>query len=137
MRSLTKCAALLAEAALLAAGCGGTSIVPDGPVNLEKLRDSNVPVFWVGESFAGLTLTYADNPGANRVLLAYGTCEAKGGSSCSPPLEIQSCLGYDTVSFLGRRSLAERAVTALKPFNEAARKIGKPLTKINSGIRCG
>jgi hypothetical protein len=137
MRSLTKAAAVLAAVAALAAGCGGSSILPDGPVKLDELRDSNVPVFWLGNSFSRLKLTYADNPGANRVLLAYGTCETHGDSSCSPPLEIQSCLGYDTVSLFGRRTLAERASKALKPLNEAARKIGKPLTKLNSGVRCG
>jgi hypothetical protein len=137
MRSLTKAAALLAAIAAVAAGCGGSSILPTGPVKLDVLRDSNVPVFWLGNSFSGLKLTYADNPGASRVLLAYGTCETQGNSGCSPPLEIQSCLGYDTVSLLGRRNLAERASKALKPLNEAARKIDKPLIKINRGVRCG
>jgi hypothetical protein len=135
MRSLTKRAAPLAALAVLAAGCGGSSIVPDGPVNLDTLRDSKIPVYYMGTSFEGLKLSYADLPGANRAVLTYGTCKASGGS-CSPPLEIQTCLGSDTVSFLGRHSLAVRASAVMKPLNAAARKIGKPLVKINRGLSC-
>jgi hypothetical protein len=126
---------LIAAIALLAAGCGGTSTVPDGPVNLDKLRASDIPVFYMGTSFSGLELSFADIPAGKRALLTYGTCQASGGT-CSPPLEIQTCLGSETVSFLGKRALAERASAALKPLNPAARKLGKPRVKINRGLSC-
>jgi hypothetical protein len=136
MRSLTKAAALLAAVATVAAGCGGSSVVPSGPVDLDKLRESKIPVYYLGESFSGLDLSYADTPGADRALLTYGTCKAESGSSCSPPLEIQTCLDSETVSLLGRQTLAERASSALRPLNKAARQIAHPRMTVNQGLRC-
>jgi hypothetical protein len=111
-------------------------VLPSGPVDLPKLRESSIPVFYLGESFSGLELTYADIPSENRVLVAYGTCEAESGSSCTPPLEILTCVSSETVALLGRQALAERASVALRPLNQAARRITNPRLKINKGPRC-
>jgi hypothetical protein len=135
MRSLTKAAVLIVAFTTMAAGCGGGAIVPDGPVNLDKLRRSTIPVYYVGEAFAGFNLTYADTRG-NGALLAYGTCKTTSDGGCSPPMEIQSCAGSDVVSLFGGRDLAARVAAALRPFNDAARKLGAPTVKMNTGLGC-
>jgi hypothetical protein len=137
MRSLTKAAPILAAVGVLTAGCGGSSVVPNGPVDLDKLRDSKIPVFYLGPSFSGHELSYADTPSEKRALVTYGTCKAPAGGNCSPPLEIQTCLSSKTVAMVGRQTLAERASSDLRPLNNAAKKIAKPHLKINEGLGCG
>ena len=123
---------LLIAIALVAAGCGGH-------VQLDKLRDSEVPVWYLGTSFEGYELTYADTDGVvNRVLVVYGTCDPPGGfmsdGGCVPPLELSTCAGSDTVVIYGDgHGLDLRAAKALRPLNDAARRIGKPYVQRGHG----
>jgi len=127
---LTKYGLLIAIAAV-AAGCGGH-------VELDKLRESKVPVWYLGTSFEGHELTYADTDGvADRVLVVYGSCDPPGGlfsdGGCVPPLELTSCAGSDTVVIYGAHGLDVRASEALRPLNAAAQRIGKPYVQRGYG----
>jgi hypothetical protein len=136
MRSLTKAALAVGVAGTIAAGCGGSSVVPTGPVDLAGLRKSKIPVFYLGKSFSGHELSYADSPAEKRALVTYGTCKAPAGGSCSPPLEIQTCLKSTTVAVVGDQALAEQASPALRPLNAAAKRIAQPQVRINKGLSC-
>jgi hypothetical protein len=92
----------------------------------------------LGRSFGGFALTYADTTAAEKALLAYGTCKAPGGGfgsegGCSPPLELVSCKGSDTVIIFPRGELTRRAANALRPLNDAARRVGKPHVQVDYG----
>jgi hypothetical protein len=131
-RSLTKCGAVSAAAAILA-GCGG------GHMQLDKLRESKVPVWYLGSSFEGNELTYADFDGVpERVLVVYGDCDPPGGffsdGGCVPPLELTTCAGSDTIVIYGDgHGLDRRAAKALRPLNGAAQRVGKPYVQFGYG----
>jgi len=137
---LTKPVALIAALASIVAGCGGTR-VPDGPVNLDGMRADSKPYYWVGESFEGLDLTYAERYSGRFSTLAYGTCEpprSEGG--CAPPLEIQNARCSSShginVAIFGRTRLARRAAKSLRPLNRAAREAPKPQATFDRSILC-
>jgi hypothetical protein len=61
-----------------ASACGG-----DSGTDIEELRASSAPVYWLGESFDGLPLTYSTER-----LLVYGDCEPESDTGCAPPLQL-------------------------------------------------
>jgi len=131
-RSLTKYAPFLLLAAF-AVGCGGR-------VQLDGLRKSDAPVYWLGSSFEGLELTYADTWGGDGALLVYGSCEPSGGflgdAGCTPPLQLRSCSGSDGVSLFGGQTLMRRAAKELRPLNAAAHRVGRPYIQFGHGSYC-
>lgn len=75
------------------AGCGSRRVPTDrlSEEDAKQVAKSvDVPLYYLGESFAGLPLTGADGDG-RRATLFYGTCKLSGGNepSCSVPLQIQ------------------------------------------------
>lgn len=76
--------------ALVIAIAGTGCSVGDGvKADLEAAREFNsYPLYWVGERFEGLDLSYVGLGGA-AVGFVYGTCDAHGDQGCAPPLQIQ------------------------------------------------
>jgi len=72
-------ASVLAALTLSVSACGGGA-----EADIDNLRDSGAPLYWLGKEFEGLPLTHADER-----LLVYGSCEAKSDTGCAPPLELQ------------------------------------------------
>ena len=113
--------------------CGGSR------VPLDKMRDDSRAYYWVGKSFAGLELTYAETYQGRFATLIYGTCEPPSDGGCAPPLEIQNvrCTsGSVTVTIFGRARLAARAEKALRPLNEAARNADTPIVSFDRSMLC-
>jgi hypothetical protein len=59
--------------------CGG-----DSGTDIDELRASGTPLYWLGEEFDGLPLTYTDER-----LFVYGDCEPESDTGCAPPLQLQ------------------------------------------------
>jgi hypothetical protein len=76
---------------LLAEGCSSG----EKKASVESLKDdTGLPMYYAGDSFAGLPLTHAEGWGspAGQPFFAYGTCEQPKGidaGGCAPPIEIQ------------------------------------------------
>jgi hypothetical protein len=111
---------------LAACGSSGTGSAPD----LTKFKDSAQPYYYVGSSFDGLRLTYAEPYDAAGVaFLAYGTCKPPPDGGCPAPLELQHrlCRGRVTVViFVGANptsARAGRAAQALRPLSKGARRV--------------
>jgi hypothetical protein len=119
--------------AVAISGCGGKS-------DLEALRDSAQPYFYVGTSFDGLDLTAVDNPPGRLVTLIYGTCEAGDDAGCTPPLEIQNktCATGETAVtiFADGNGRASRAAEALTPLNAAAGRAERPPITFDRSPAC-
>jgi hypothetical protein len=64
---------------LLVSACGG-----DSGTDVDELRASPAPIYWLGESFDGLPLTYSTER-----LMVYGDCEPESDTGCVPPLQLQ------------------------------------------------
>lgn len=116
------CATTIACVGLLA-GCGSAA-----PPELATVRASQLPYFFVGESFDGLDLTHVSPYDTQGVaFLIYGTCEASGDGGCAPPLELQHrmCGGrVGIVIYVGaepKPGRAARAAKALRPLSRGAR----------------
>jgi hypothetical protein len=81
---------VLAAAAALAGCASDTITIPDrSELDVAGLRaTARVRVYWVGEEFGGLPLSYA-----SETSVLYGTCEARGGwfsdGGCHVPIQIQ------------------------------------------------
>jgi hypothetical protein len=111
--------------AAVASGCGSQR-ARHGPIRLEKLRNAPYTYYYVGRSFEGLELTYADSTSKHRAAFVYGTCDAGGGlfreGGCAPPLEIENkACPVDTmvVTLYGDgHGRAARAAKALRRLNE-------------------
>jgi hypothetical protein len=126
--------------ALLLAACGDRSATaPTGPVLLAEMRGDTRPYYWVGESFDGLSLTYAKPYNGRFGTLMYGTCELPTGEGgCAPPLQVQNVLCTDGTATVALFSggLAARAAKALRPLNSAARQAGRPRVTLDRSVRC-
>lgn len=68
-----------------------------GLQNDEIARFSSFPLFWLGDSFDGLELTYVDevnrpallaSPAEHSVTFIYGSCEPTSEASCPAPIQI-------------------------------------------------
>jgi hypothetical protein len=97
--TLTKTLLAVASVFLLVSCGGGSVTVPSGPVRLAEMRADSRPYYWVGESFNGLELTYAEPYNGRFGNVGYGTCEAPTGlfaeSACALPLQVQNVLCAD------------------------------------------
>jgi hypothetical protein len=59
--------------------CGG-----DSGVDIDELRASGAPLYWLGEEFDGLPLVHASARG-----FIYGDCDPSTDTGCAPPLQLQ------------------------------------------------
>lgn len=87
-RSLRLLLVLIISGAALT-GCGDDR--PPAAVRAAHTAQRGVahPLFWVGETFAGLPLTHVSH-NHDQTTLIYGTCTPAGDMGCAPPLEIQA-----------------------------------------------
>jgi hypothetical protein len=60
-------------------GCG-----PWSSPDVDSLRNSSEPRYWLGQEFEGLPITHVDGG-----LIVYGDCEPQSDTGCAPPLELQ------------------------------------------------
>jgi hypothetical protein len=79
----------LASVALLSllsiAGCG----TQDRADELRRIAaNSDSPVYWLGEQFRGLPLTYVASVGRGEIELAYGTCATSWDQGCTAPIAL-------------------------------------------------
>jgi hypothetical protein len=73
-------AAAVATALLFSlSACGG-----DSGTDIDELRASGAPLYWLGEEFEGLPLVHASDRG-----FIYGDCDPGPDSGCAPPLQLQ------------------------------------------------
>lgn len=88
MRAMTRLAWAALGLAVLVTGCAER---PD-PKTLDELRtNSGPPIYWLGDAYGDLPLSYVDHFGKDSNFV-YGTCEVEmhgTEGSCSPPLAIQ------------------------------------------------
>jgi hypothetical protein len=120
-------------AVVAVSGCSVGHLLPAHSADLEKLERSNKPYFFVGRTFDGLELTHTETyetADDNTATLVYGDCEPVGDDGgCAPPLELQHRLCGDelaVVIYVGvdrKPGRAARAANALRPVNDAARRI--------------
>jgi hypothetical protein len=76
-------------AALALAGCGDT--LQDQPVAhnaLEQLIVAPYPVYWLGRSFDGLSITETTHDPSGAFSVQYGDCVEGGQSTCVPALRV-------------------------------------------------
>jgi len=112
----------VAAAAVALAGCGG--------VDIDELKSDPRPYFWLGKSFEGLPLTHSEHYVRGRASFIYGDCEATSDMGCAPPLEVQNvrcASGAAMVTMYGSRRTVDRATRSLRPLNDSAREVGRPL----------
>ena len=131
---------------MFGAGCmGGSNVCPNGPVEVERLRRSKAPYFWVGRTFDGLDLTHTEAYGdASKTVasLIYGRCEVAGGwfKDGAPPLELQHRLCGDeliVVIFVGAEPKPGRAARAeISPANERRGPPSEPRTAVGQSLPC-
>jgi hypothetical protein len=124
---------------------------------LSKARASRFPIYYAGRTFAGLPLTDVEVEGADRALIAYGTCRialpADGG--CSIPVQIQhfpfksedwrlavnchrrpSLLGVPTVRHDGLVLFTERQVVKIYARNPREdRRVALALRRVSDDKR--
>jgi hypothetical protein len=82
-------ALLLALCAGATGACGNT--VQDQPIphnTLETLLLARYPVYWLGRSFQGLTITEAARDPSGAFSVQYGDCLQGGQGTCVPPLRV-------------------------------------------------
>jgi hypothetical protein len=81
--------ALLAIAALALSACGDT--LQDRPIahnTLEGLIVAPYSVYWLGRSFAGLSITEATHDPSGAYSVQYGDCVEGGESTCVPAIRV-------------------------------------------------
>ena len=94
MRAASIIASLICAAALGA--CGDTLQERPIPHNvLEGLVVTPFPVYWLGGTFHGLSITAAERDSSGGVTVQYGNCLEGGQGTCVPPLsaEVMTCNG--------------------------------------------
>jgi hypothetical protein len=82
-------AALLGLCAIAFGGCGDT--LQDRPIphnTLESLLVAPYPVYWLGRSFQGMSITEAAHDPGGAFTVGYGDCVTGGQSTCVPPLRV-------------------------------------------------
>jgi hypothetical protein len=69
--------------------CGDT--LQDQPIphnTLESLMAAPYPVYWLGGSFQGLSITEASHDPGGAFAIQYGDCRVGGQGTCVPPLRV-------------------------------------------------
>jgi hypothetical protein len=102
------CVLALALSAALA-GCGG--VVERHQVShstLENMLVNPFPVYWLGGSFHGLTISEVFHDPSGAYSVQYGTCLQGGQGTCAPPLRIVTS---GDNSFLPGDGAVSRAIT--------------------------
>ncbi len=82
-------AVLLGLCSIALAGCGDT--LQDRPIPhnaLESLLVAPYPVYWLGHSFHGMSITEASHDPGGAFTVGYGDCVNGGQSTCVPPLRV-------------------------------------------------
>ncbi len=94
----------------------GGDAPPPGAADVRAAQDAvDFPIYWAGESVAGLPLTGVNRKGA-QVSILYGDCTPSGDSGCPLPVEIQTTSMCDRNPLIldvrPRESRRVRGVTA-------------------------
>jgi hypothetical protein len=108
-----------------AVGATGCSSGDDRSLNLDDLRNTEAPYYYVGSSFEGHDVSYIYRYRDGEGSIDYGTCEPPssglfGEGGCPVPLQLQHrlCLGVVTISIFGNAGIARRAAKALRPLSK-------------------
>jgi hypothetical protein len=87
IRALAALAAVLC--ALSLGACGNTIQAQPVPHNsLESMLLAPYPVYWLGGTFRGLSITEASHDPSGAFTVQYGNCLEGGQSTCVPPLKV-------------------------------------------------
>jgi hypothetical protein len=118
LRSLVR--ALSAVAVIT--GCAFAAGCSNGSLDVNDLRNSDAPYYYVGESFDGLRITHVERYQRGEATLIYGDCKARSDEGCAPPLELQHrlCHARVTVVIFASNGRAARAADALRPLSPGA-----------------
>jgi len=82
-------AALAALCTIALAGCGNVVQAKPIPHNiLESMLLAPYPVYWLGGTFQGLTVTEASHDPSGAFAVQYGDCLEGGQGTCVPPLRV-------------------------------------------------
>jgi hypothetical protein len=127
--------ALLGLCAIVLGSCGDT--LQDRPIphnTLESLLVAPYPVYWLGRSFHGMSITEAAHDPGGAFTVGYGDCVTGGQSTCVPPLRVVTSPDN---SFLAggtspKRSTSIRGVVAV--IAQAGRTIELPTAGVVVGI---
>ena len=119
------------------AGCAFVAGCSDGSPDVDDLRSSDAPYYYVGESFEGLEISHVERYQRDVATLVYGDCEARSDEGCAPPLELQHrlCRSTVTVVIFARDGRAARAADALRPRSRGANP-GRPKVALQRSPRC-
>jgi hypothetical protein len=76
--------------ALTVAACGSTlEEQPVAPSNLESfIAVREYPVYWLGNTFAGLSVSETSRDSGGAYTVQYGNCVSGGQFTCAPPLAV-------------------------------------------------
>ncbi len=108
--------ALLVTCAMALTACGNALRMQPIPHNvLEGLIVTPFPVYWLGGSFHGLTVTEASGDPSGGYSIQYGNCLEGGQGACVPALRVITSADNSFVPGLAapNRSIQLRGVTAL------------------------
>jgi hypothetical protein len=111
-------AALLALGlcALALGGCGNT--LQDQPIShttLEGLLLAPYPVYWLGDSFQGISITEASEDPSGAFTIQYGDCAEGGQNTCVPRLRVITSPDNSFIPFGSQphRAIRIRGVTGV------------------------
>jgi hypothetical protein len=123
--------------ALALAGCGSTlEDQPLAPSSLESLiATREYPVYWLGKSFSGLSVSEASRDRSGAYTVQYGNCIKGGQYACESPLSIVTSPENDFVA-AGSAGVRVRPIRGVSSFtSEAGRAVEIPTGSVVVSIR--
>jgi hypothetical protein len=125
---------VLSLLAVALTACGNT--LQDQPIphnTLESLLVAPYPVYWLGGSFQGLTITEASHDPGGAFTVQYGNCRVGGQGTCVPPLRVVTSPDN---SFLPGGSAPQR-MTSVRGVTAVVARAGQTIEIPTGGVVVG
>jgi hypothetical protein len=126
-------AALSLPALCALALCGCADTLQDRPIPhniLEGLITAPFPVYWLGGSFDGMTISEAKHDPSGAYSVQYGNCLQGGQGTCVPPLQVVTSPDN---SFLPGGSTPSRTVR-IRGIDAVLEQAGRTIVLATAGV---
>jgi hypothetical protein len=127
------------SAAILCAGalCSCADTVQEHPIphnELEYMVEAPFPVFWLGASFSGMSVSEVAHDPSDAWSIAYGDCLEGGEGTCVPPLRVVTSPDNSFLPSTGTGTSTSTSTMSIRGVRALLSRGGRTIVMASAGV---